>query len=93
MLRVIASSRFERKLKKRVESSKQERDKLFTLIKKLSENPSDISLNVHKLKGKLKNMYSCSCGYDCRIIFSIEKDRFDEEFLLLIDIGTHDEVY
>ncbi|MDQ6902696.1 MAG: type II toxin-antitoxin system mRNA interferase toxin, RelE/StbE family, partial [Bacteroidota bacterium] len=35
-----------------------------------------------------------SCGYDCRIVFSIvQDDKAKAEFILLIDIGTHEEVY
>lgn len=37
---------------------------------------------------------ACSCGYDCRIVFRIEEaeDSGNEE-IVLIDIGTHNEVY
>ncbi len=32
--------------------------------------------------------------YDCRIIFDfVNNDNLEEEEILLIDIGTHDEVY
>lgn len=37
-----------------------------------------------------------SCGYDCRIVFSIEKIEHvdpDLEAIVLLDIGTHDRVY
>ena len=51
-------------------------------------------LSTHSLKGKLLGLKSCSCGYDCRIIFSIEvSQETNEEVIILIDIGTHDEVY
>ena len=34
------------------------------------------------------------CGYDCRIVFSIEIDeKTGCEVIILHDIGTHDEVY
>jgi len=33
-------------------------------------------------------------GYDCRIVFSIERDKEkNNEVIILLDIGTHDEVY
>ena len=38
-------------------------------------------------------MGSASCGYDCRIVFSIKKHQDQTEYILLIDIGTHDDVY
>ncbi|MBI4945052.1 MAG: type II toxin-antitoxin system mRNA interferase toxin, RelE/StbE family [Bacteroidetes bacterium] len=50
------------------------------------------TLKAHKLSGKLLGLIACSCGYDCRIIFSIEKHS-GHEVILLIDIGTHDEIY
>ncbi|MEG3900349.1 hypothetical protein QT989_32690, partial [Microcoleus sp. SVA1_B6] len=32
--------------------------------------------------------------YDCRIIYSLDRDsETAEELIILIDIGTHDEVY
>ncbi len=29
------------------------------------------SLETNKLSGKLAGLFACSCGYDCRIIFSL----------------------
>jgi mRNA-degrading endonuclease YafQ of YafQ-DinJ toxin-antitoxin module len=55
-----------------------------------------VELTTHKLGGKLTDSRACSCGYDCRIVFSIEKVEnvdTDLEVLVLLDIGTHDRVY
>ncbi|SHO80816.1 HigB toxin protein [hydrothermal vent metagenome] len=57
---------------------------------KLNNNPFDVSLKTHKLKGHLSNKYACSLNYEYRIILTIE--IIDKE-IYLIDIGTHDEVY
>jgi len=52
------------------------------------------NLGTHKLSGTLNGLQSCSCGYDCRIVFSIEQNPdSDSEVIVLLDIGTHDEVY
>ncbi|MFW9260612.1 MULTISPECIES: type II toxin-antitoxin system YafQ family toxin [unclassified Nostoc] len=52
------------------------------------------ALGTHKLSGKLDGLQSCSCGYDCRVVFSIELDaETNTEAIVLLDIGTHDEVY
>ncbi len=52
------------------------------------------SLGTHKLSGKLNGLQACSCGYDCRLVFSIEQDtETSREVIVLLDIGTHDEVY
>jgi mRNA interferase YafQ len=60
----------------------------------LEEDPFSTDLKSHKLSGNLYGLYACSCGYDCRIVFSIKKDiKNKTEFIILVDIGTHDEVY
>ena len=51
-------------------------------------------LGTHKLSGDLMGLRACSCGYDCRIVFSIEQDKAtNQEVIILINIGTHDKVY
>lgn len=50
------------------------------------------SLKTHKLKGEFEGYWSCSVTYDIRIIFKIVKDE-SEDAILLLSIGTHDEVY
>jgi mRNA-degrading endonuclease YafQ of YafQ-DinJ toxin-antitoxin module len=51
-------------------------------------------LKTHHLSGSLAGHPACSAGYDCRIVFSKQKyPKTGAEVLLLIDIGTHEEVY
>ncbi|MGV3763736.1 hypothetical protein [Parapedobacter sp.] len=47
------------------------------------------------LSGSLAAYLACSCGYDCRIVFSMEENIDDPtaSVVLLQDIGTHDDVY
>ena len=53
-----------------------------------------IRLGTHKLSGQLYGLWACSCGYDCRIVFALERDEANgEEMIVLLDIGTHAEVY
>ena len=57
-------------------------------------NPFVPQLETHKLKGKLSGSWACSAGYDLRIVFDFVtsgKDSTDD--ILLLAIGTHDEVY
>ena len=52
------------------------------------------SLGTHKLSGTLEGLRACSCGYDCRIVFSVERNpACGGEVIVLLDIGIHDEVY
>jgi mRNA-degrading endonuclease YafQ of YafQ-DinJ toxin-antitoxin module len=62
---------------------------------KLKQDAFDPSLKTHRLSGKLAVLLACSCGYDCRILFTIEKDVSNEQLenIVLLDIGTHDDVY
>lgn len=62
---------------------------------KLKQDAFDPSLKTHRLSGKLVSLLACSCGYDCRILFVIEKDISNEQLenIVLLDIGTHDDVY
>lgn len=56
------------------------------------EDAFDPPLRSHKLKGDLVGFWACSAGYDLRIVFEISK-RDDNEVILLVSVGTHDEGY
>lgn len=50
-------------------------------------------LGYAQADGKLLGLWACSCGYDCRIVFVVERDpETNLEMNWLLDIGTHDEV-
>ena len=59
-------------------------------LKILEINPYHPSLRLHKLHGKLSELYSVSINISYRliIIFLIKDDR-----IIPIDIGSHSEVY
>ena len=60
----------------------------------LLENPRDPMLETHPLRGSKKGLLSCSCGYDCRIIFRLDPGpEPDTQDVVLFNVGTHDEVY
>jgi len=60
----------------------------------LAEDPFAAHLATHKLKGKLAGSWACSVGYDLRVVFAfVDSGIGKEEEILLIEIGTHDEVY
>jgi mRNA-degrading endonuclease YafQ of YafQ-DinJ toxin-antitoxin module len=56
----------------------------------LEINPTHPSLRLHKLKGKLKGLYSISVTLSCRITLSF---TIIEDSIVLIDIGSHDQMY
>ena len=51
-------------------------------------------LETHKLKGKFSGLWACSVGYNLRIVFDFVKSKeLEEDDILLLGMGTHDEVY
>ena len=85
---------FERAYKKYVGKERKRRNCIAETLAALVANPWNPSLGSHKLKGSLKGAVSCSCGSDCRIIFTIEPGtKPTTERIILHNIGTHDEVY
>lgn len=70
------------------------RPELFGVYEKtlrlLELNPSHPSLRLHKLGGKLKDVYSVSVTLSYRITLSF---TIVEDAIVLIDIGSHDDVY
>jgi addiction module RelE/StbE family toxin len=63
-------------------------------LRLLVKDPFIPQLETHKLKGKLSGSWACSVGYDIRIVFEFVRSRKQkEDDILLLEIGTHDEVY
>ncbi len=63
-------------------------------VRQLAEDPFHPSLRTDKLKGNLSNIWSCSIDYSYRILFEfIENPEEKEEAILLLNLGSHDEVY
>ena len=93
MKNLVFTSSFKRAFKTIIKRKPELKQKIENKLRLLANNPFEPSLRTHKLKGKLSNSWSCSVEYDCRIIFDFVKNSNLEEEILLIDIGTHDEVY
>ncbi len=93
--KLVSSRPFERAYKKFTGTNQQLKTLIAKTLVRLQNDAYDPALKTHKLSGKLAIYLACSCGYDCRIIFTIEKDLVDAniENIVLLDIGTHDDVY
>ena len=89
---ITASAAFKRALKKTVGKNKTLAEKIALTISAMQENPFTPSLKTHKLQGKLKDAYAASAGYDLRIIFDLSKID-GQNCIVLLSVGTHDEVY
>ncbi len=65
---------------------------LRNTFRRLTDDAFHPSLRTHKLKGRFEGVWACAAGYDLRILFEfVEKEGI--EAILLLTVGTHDEVY
>jgi addiction module RelE/StbE family toxin len=94
MMEIVWSNGFKRSFKKIIKKNPQLQEQIIKALKLLTDDPFTPSLKSHKLGGNLTGLWSCSVAYDCRIIFSFPEDeKLLETVILLVDIGSHDEVY
>jgi addiction module RelE/StbE family toxin len=94
MRTVIWEEGFRRALKRLIKKQPLLQVKVIATLECLTDNPFDPSLKTHKLKGELKGLWACTVEYDCRIIFSFQEIVGEtESALMMIDIGSHDDVY
>lgn len=91
---LTTDKKFKRQFKRLVKKNPQLQDKILAVLETLSNDPFTPSLKSHKLTGQLEGLWSCSVTYDCRIIFAFKTDvETGENLIVLVDIGSHDEVY
>jgi addiction module RelE/StbE family toxin len=89
-MKLVKDDNYSRKERKFLKKRPHLIDKYGEVLEKLKTNPFDTSLKTHKLKDELSEFHSCSLTYEYRIIcvFIIQ-----DETIILVDIGSHDEVY
>jgi addiction module RelE/StbE family toxin len=93
-MQIVWSPGFSRELKRLIRRNPQIRSPIEQTLQKLSEEPFQPSLKTHKLKGELAEKWACSIDYNNRIVFKfIQNTDTEEEEILLLAIGSHDEVY
>lgn len=94
MKTLVWSGAFIRKFKRIVKKNPQFRSQIEQTLQLLSENPFDSRLDTHKLKGDLDGVWSCSIDYYNRILFEfVENPDSEEKEILLLTLGSHDDVY
>lgn len=68
--------------------------KIEWTLHQVAKDPLHPMLHSHKLKGELAGAWACTVDYDNRILFEFsQKPESGEEEILLLTMGTHDEVY
>jgi mRNA interferase YafQ len=92
--KLITTPKFNRSLRKFTKRSSELRERVQKTLEQMTEDVFAANLDTHKLSGSLDGINACSCGYDCRVLFSIDRDpETDSELIILLDVGNHDDVY
>ncbi len=87
--KIIQTEEYFRKLKKFIKKHPQVLDRYIKTIELLEVDPFHPSLRLHKLQGKLRVYHSVSINMQYRIVIDF---ILQDNEIIPIDIGTHDEV-
>jgi mRNA-degrading endonuclease YafQ of YafQ-DinJ toxin-antitoxin module len=70
------------------------RERIERALQQLAADPFQPTLHSHKLKGQLAGAWACTVDYENRILFELVRNpETGEEEILLLTLGSHDEVY
>ena len=89
MINIVWDNGFKKAYRKKLKNDSDLKKKFIKSMKLFSADPFNKQLRTHKLTGKLHGLWAFSVDYDVRIIFAF----LEENEVLLIDIGGHEEVY
>jgi addiction module RelE/StbE family toxin len=89
---LIRSPAFGRDLRRWLKAHPDTAASVQATLEQLSVDAAHPSLRTHKLRGSLAGCWACSAGYDLRIVFEYTQHE-GQEAILLLALGTHDEVY
>lgn len=94
MRQLVVTPKFRRAYRKLAKRDPSLQKRIDGVLRQMQADVFAPTLGTHKLSGALFGLWASSCGYDCRIVFSLEIDEDSgSEVILLLDIGAHDEVY
>lgn len=81
---------FDRRARKFLTKHPDLRPRFAETLAQLSSDPFQPALRLHPLGGRLQGLQAVSLTYSYRITLTLQ---ITEHEILLIDIGSHDEVY
>ncbi len=94
MRELVLTPRFERSFRRLVGKNPGLQTPIETALLRMVENLNDPRLKTHHLSGQLAGLHACSVAYDCRIVFAKQKHpKTGAEVLVLVNLGSHEEVY
>jgi addiction module RelE/StbE family toxin len=87
---IQTTDRFLRQAKKFFKKHQDLKTRFGKLVTALSKDPFQPALELHPLSGKLEGIWAASLTYKYRVTLTL---MITEKEIVLLDIGTHDEVY
>jgi mRNA-degrading endonuclease YafQ of YafQ-DinJ toxin-antitoxin module len=85
---IVTSNYFLRRANKSFKGHPDVKGRFTEVVDDLKKDPFQLHLDLHNLGAKLKGCQTVSLIYGYRITFTL-----NEKEVILIDIGSHDEVY
>ena len=91
---LITEASFSCGLKKYLRQHPDSDSSIESILERLATEPFHPQLGIHQLSGRMKGLWAIEAAYDLRIVFYFGKRKPPEEAaIILVDIGTHDQVY
>lgn len=90
MFKILFTEAYDNKAKKFFKQHPDIKKQYEKTLELLESNPYHQSLRLHRLKGRLKHLYSVSINIVYRIIIEF---IFENDKIILIDVGSHDDIY
>jgi addiction module RelE/StbE family toxin len=88
MKKLEYTKQFQRRLKQRYSHQPKVIERLKRHLELFSQGIRKEPINDHPLTGKLKGLRGFSVGGDVRVVYQETEDHY-----LLLDIGSHNQVY
>lgn len=90
MYAIVTPGQFLRQARKFFRKHPDLKARFAKVIQDLQNDPFNPQLALHPLSGKLAGLYAIRLTYSYRITLTL---MVSEKEIVLLDIGTHDEVY
>lgn len=90
MYQLIWTPKFTKSAKRFAKQHPNLRTKFASILRNLEHDPFLPHLKFHKLSGEMEGLQAISLTYDYRIILTV---AVTAQEVILLDIGSHDEVY
>ena len=90
MYTVVTPDQFLRQARKFFRKHPALKEKFARVVEDLQTDPFQAKLSLHPLAGKLVGLHAVSLTYSYRITLTL---LISEKEVILLDIGSHDEVY